>query len=267
MASDPTDRAYLRGEQYATGANLSARIALHQRFRVGSISWPEWFFDRLRFPATARILELGCGTGMFWQEMADRLSTGWTLLLTDFSEGMVREAAAATSGLPCGVAVTVAEAGAIPLADRSVDAVVASHMLYHVPDRERALQDIHRVLAPNGALYAATIGETHLHQLRDVVASFASDARPLHAVTHRFSAENGGAQLRKLFADVDEEVLEGELHVTEAQAIADYVRSMATGRRLGEEAIAGITARVQEEIDRHGAFVLDTRNALFTCRP
>jgi ubiquinone/menaquinone biosynthesis C-methylase UbiE len=61
----------------------------------------------------------------------------------------------------------VADAAWIPLADGSMDAVIANHMLYHVSDRRRALAEIHRLLRPGGRLYATTNGLGHMAELRE----------------------------------------------------------------------------------------------------
>ena len=58
----------------------------------------------------------------------------------------------------------------------------------------------------------------------------------------------------------------GQLRVTEANAVVEYIRSTGVGRRLGAEDLERIRLAVQGEIDGLGAFVLDTRSALFTCR-
>src|SRR5438105_6377725 len=116
---DPTDAAHLRTGQYATGANLSARIALHTRFSTASVPFPRWLLERMAIPAGTRVLELGCGTGAFWRDVSDGVASDWTLVLTDFSEGMVRETREITATLACRVRVAVADAGALPFADGS----------------------------------------------------------------------------------------------------------------------------------------------------
>src|SRR5205814_6489803 len=65
--------------------------SLHRRFTTAEVPLPVWLFERMAIPADGRVLELGCGTGDYWQEVADRVPPDWRLTLTDFSEGMVRE--------------------------------------------------------------------------------------------------------------------------------------------------------------------------------
>ena len=64
------------------------------------------------------------------------------------------------------LAYAVADVQALPFADERFEAVIANQVLYHVPDRERAMSEIRRVLRPGGRLYAATLGHNYLHELR-----------------------------------------------------------------------------------------------------
>src|SRR4051794_3247217 len=139
-----TDQRYLRGEQYRDSGNLRARMTIHERFSINRRGWHRWVFDQVDLPAGARVLELGCGPGRLWQENADRLPPAWRLTLTDYSPGMAREAREGLrTGLPPGaLTVLVADAQSLPCPDRAFDAVIANHMLYHVPDRARAYAEV-----------------------------------------------------------------------------------------------------------------------------
>jgi SAM-dependent methyltransferase len=153
-------------EQYATDANLRARIELHERFSTSPLSYPRWVFDGYDFGAEADVLEVGCGNGLIWRENLDRIPDGWRLMLTDLSPGMVETVRNAFGDR---AEYAVADAQELPFADGSFDAVIANHMLFHVPDRPRALAEIARVLRPGAAFRATTIGLDHLRRLRELV--------------------------------------------------------------------------------------------------
>jgi SAM-dependent methyltransferase len=57
----------------------------------------------------------------------------------------------------------VADAHEIPLASASVDAVVVQAVLEHVIDADRVVAEIHRVLRPDGLVYAETPFMQHVH--------------------------------------------------------------------------------------------------------
>ncbi|MHB9288597.1 class I SAM-dependent methyltransferase [Halobacteriales archaeon Cl-PHB] len=219
---DDAERAAL-ATQYADAENLDARIQLHMDHEVADRDWWPWVFDRYdAIPEDATVLEVGGGTGLLWQENADRVSEGWDLLLTDFSPGMAGEGRenVTEAGVDAPFAVTAAEA--LPLPDESVDAVVANHMLYHV-DRETALPELHRVLRPGGRLYATTNGEANMEELYDLLRA-TTDYEPVAAAN--FSLENGPAQLEGVFDDVARFDREAKLVVPALEPLVAYTASL-----------------------------------------
>jgi len=163
-----TDQQYLKTDQYRDSSNLDARAVLHQRFRTNSYGWFRWVFDTLlKPPEHARILELGCGHGLLWKENITRIPAGWNITLSDLSSGMLD--AAWRNLVVSGRAFQFKEidAQSIPFEDESFDAVIANHMLYHVPDHPKTIMEIKRVLKPGGRLIATTVGENHMREMMD----------------------------------------------------------------------------------------------------
>ncbi len=142
-------------DQYGDASNLNARIALHERFSANAYGWPRWVFDQLDLPDESHLLEIGCGAGGLWADNLDRIPAGWEITLTDASPGMLAEAQRNLS-IQRRFAFRLADAQKLPFEDGAFDAVIANHMLYHVPDRPRAFSEIARVLRDGGTLYAAT---------------------------------------------------------------------------------------------------------------
>ena len=159
----------LRAEQYRDASNLNARIALHELFSTNPHALPLWIFDQLEPPDDASILEIGCGTGNLWAENTKRIPEGWQITLTDASPGMICEAQQRLSGSHS-FRFQVANAQELPFADESFDAVIAAHMLYHVPDRDNAFSDTKTWWAP------VRCDQRHQTHVRD--GSNAPDAGP-----------------------------------------------------------------------------------------
>src|SRR5438105_2142677 len=88
-----TEKEFVQ-QQYATSANLDARIALHEQYSTATQGFHDWLFDRVHLPANARILEIGCGSGAMWKYVAARVPSTWRLTLTDYSFGMATQARA-----------------------------------------------------------------------------------------------------------------------------------------------------------------------------
>jgi SAM-dependent methyltransferase len=242
-------------EQYATDANLRARINLHQRFSTAKEDWHRWLFDRVAPHPGARILEVGCGPAEFWKRNLERIDPTWRLTLTDLSPGMI-EAAREVLGDRADYAV--ADAQELPFADESFDVVLASHMLYHVPDRPRAFAEIRRVLVPGGLLHAAANGSGHMRQLDELVADDWDFSR--HGLA--FGLESGVPQLEPFFVDISEERFGGGLEVTELEPLVAYVNSASTFHGDLER----IRGAARETLERDGVFRIDTHAGVLHAR-
>src|SRR5258708_40234221 len=209
--------------QYATSANLAARIALHQRCSTNPYGLQRWVFDRLELVAREKVLEIACGTGSLWRENLDRLPPGLRLFLSDLSMSMLE-----TTGKVLDYAGPAARFIAcalpdLPFEDESFDLVVANHMLYHVADRPRGLGEIRRVLRPGGSLFAATSGVKHLDEIKGLMRALGIDAADVSA---SFTLENGEDQLRPVFGDIRRDVYADSLRVTDPELLMDYIASV-----------------------------------------
>jgi len=115
---------------------------------MGYFDWheqPGYFRDVTRhFPADARLLDVGCGTGWLADHFADY--TG-----VDGSSDAVATAQARGRNV---LHHDVAEP--LPFADASFDAVVMKDLLEHVPDPVALVREVRRVLRPGGRVFASS---------------------------------------------------------------------------------------------------------------
>jgi SAM-dependent methyltransferase len=237
-----SDPEYVR-RQYRNPSNLNARIALHERFSTNPYGLPRWIFDQFDLPGQSRILEVGSGPGHLWADNLDGLPEGWSITLTDSSPGMVAEAEARL-GSDRRFEFRIADARKIPFEDGRFDAVVANHMLYHVPDRPRALTEISRVLRAQGTLYAATNGKK-THSEMGWMQRVLDPSRPTDEYFREpleFSLENGAEQLSPWFPEVTLRRYEDALVVTEARPLVEYLLS-------GSAADSGVQGSSADEFD------------------
>ncbi len=256
-----TDPKYLVNSQYRDAANLNARIALHTRFATDAYPWQRWVFDQLALPAGARVLELGSGPGRLWIENADRLPPDWEITLSDLSPGMVAEAQANLATAGRSFQLEQIDAQAIPFPAADFDAVIANHMLYHVPDRTRALAEIRRVLRPGGQLYATTVGQRHMAELADLVRPYSVEmGLGADMAQAQFTVQSGGAELARFFDLIECRVRENTLSVTEIEPLLAYA---ASGGDLTAAQEPLLRAEVQRRIAADGAERITTETGLF----
>ena len=117
-----------------------------------------------------RVLELACGTGQLSFPLAPFVKS---YVATDFSEAMINEAKKLKA--PDNLEFFVEDAGKLSYSDDSFDAVIISNALHIMPQPEKALSEIKRVLKKDGVLFAPTFtnGSGMLFKLRTSVMSLA----------------------------------------------------------------------------------------------
>jgi ubiquinone/menaquinone biosynthesis C-methylase UbiE len=103
--------------------------------------------DRVGIRPGERVLELGLGPGAFTVEATRRTEPGGTLVAVDIQPKMIAavERKVRAAGLT-NVETHVASAYDLPLEDESVDRAFLVTVLPEIPDRGRALAELHRVL-------------------------------------------------------------------------------------------------------------------------
>lgn len=253
-----TNQAYLLDQQYKNAANLNARVQLHERFSTNPYNWFCWVFDQYDLPESCRILELGCGPAEIWRKNQQRIPQGWQITLSDFSAGMLAQARqnlADTRPFD----FRVVDAQSIPFDDALFDAVIANHMLYHVPDRPRALREIRRVLKPGGQFFATTNGEKNMVELMELPARFDPEhAVDSFAMTNEFTLESGLGQLQAIFDQVSMRRYPDSLRLTEAAPIVAYIQSTVRfGSTIRQ---ADFLAFVEQELERNHGVIAVTKD-------
>ena len=207
------DPQYVR-EQYATENGLAARASLY--LYGGGPDARGVIVEELDRLAPHRVLEVGCG----WGELAERIESevGCEVVATDLSERMVELARER------GLEARIADVQELPFSDGAFDAVVAAWMLYHVPDLERGLAEIARVLRPGGSLIAATNAQRDFHELWALVG------RGLATRQLTFRSENGEEHLSRHFLSVRRHDLVAPVTFADPDIMRRYVGSSGLDR-------------------------------------
>ena len=198
--------------EYASERGLEGRRAAY-RYAVGPDA-RQIAFDAVAEISPRRVLEVGCGPGEFSARIRDEL--GAEVVAVDSSPRMVELARRR------GLDARLGDVQALELADGEFDCAVAAWMLYHVPDVDRALRELARVLVPGGRLVAVTNAPDHLRELRELL-----DLRR-RAAAYPFSGANGEALLRRRFARVETRDGAGTIDFPSRDEVMRYVESSRT---------------------------------------
>lgn len=207
--------------QYKNSNGLSTRISIHDKYSTNKMGLHNWYFTVMKLEDGIRVLELGAGNAAMWINHKEEISRFSQLVLSDMSEGMLSEARERLGELP-NVDYKVIDIQDIPYEDNSFDIVIANCMLYHVPDINKAVAEVRRVLKPSGYFYAGTSGHNGI--LETVVKYLNQDI----SYSNSFSLENGGEKLTPFFSNVEIERYKDSLEVTNIDDLMDYIYSGIT---------------------------------------
>jgi len=213
-------------DAYRTPDRLKARIALYERYPSRAGDFHRWLFSNTPAVQDARVLEVGAGTSRLWSANADRVPPGWRLTLTDISEGMVEASKRVAAEAGLSAQVLQADVQDLPFGAAAFDIALANHMLYHVPDLDRGLAELRRVLAPGGTLFAATNGERHMAGLKELPGPLTDVAEVQPTAPLKFTLENGAEQLREHFGHVEALRRDEVLLVDDEDVVLGYLRSL-----------------------------------------
>jgi ubiquinone/menaquinone biosynthesis C-methylase UbiE len=126
----------------------------------------------------SRVLDLGCGTGLFTEEMARQVGPQGKVHGVDLQTAMLDRAVERLRAANLRDRVSFHHSGAyrLPLADASIDAAILIATLCEIPNKLLALGELHRVLRPGARL---AISEEMAHPAYvppPVVKSWLTDA-------------------------------------------------------------------------------------------
>jgi ubiquinone/menaquinone biosynthesis C-methylase UbiE len=243
------DKAQVRDTLYGDPAKLSARADLQRRFSVNPVSIADWELGLVDLSHVQHALDAGCGTGTFLLPLARRLvPQGATVIGLDLAEGTLGQARVRVQTEDLPVACILSDVEALPFADGVFDLVLANYMLYHVPDLDRAIAELRRILRPGGTLLAATNGQGHMSELwqlqeqalfrlglpPQMVADLIARARAAAALSFRL--DNGAECLRRSFTEVRLAHYHDELNVTEVEPLVAYQFSRLAMEQMLEDA-------------------------------
>ena len=258
------DQTYLLNEQYKDATNLDARIRLHLLFSTNKYGWQRWCFDQYTLPADVHVLEIGCGPAHLWTTNIDRVPSGWRITLSDFSSGMLEQARRNLGNHAAMFRFEIADAQQLPFEADTFAAVIANHMLYHVPDRSQALSEMQRVLKPGGVVYLATNGLSHLRELYELEKRFdpTIDFGWSKTAHESFSLDEGGPEIECFFQNVRVVRYEDALNITQAEPLVSYILSMMATPVL-QQRWAGLQRFIEHELKRQGVIHITKESGMF----
>jgi SAM-dependent methyltransferase len=210
------------------------------------------FLDDIAFPAEARVLEVGCGTGVLTRPLARQPGVGSVVGVdpAPFLLAKARELAADLAN----VAFEEADGRSLPFDDAAFDVVVFDSTLSHVPGPERAVAEAYRVLRAGGWLavfdgdYATTTVALGDHDpLQVCVNAMMANSVTDRSVVRRLPelVRGCGFQIAGFRSHGYVEAGEGSYMLTIVDRGADLLRGFG---QIGEETAAALKAEARRRV-------------------
>ena len=249
----------------ATFRSYSGSAAeLYQSFFVPTIAVP--VSGELLLAATLRpgerVVDIACGTGPVTRTAAEQVGSTGAVTGIDIAPDMIEVA----QSIPAGGAPIgwhVADATSLPLPDGSCDVALCQMGLMFIDDRDAALAEVRRVLAPGGRVVINTPGAIQPRfaeveramsdQLDPSLGAFVSVVFSLH------DCEDLAALLRGAgFADVSSRIYTTRLELPEpATFLWSYINLTPLGPLVAERPEAARDAMERQVVDAWGPHVVE----------
>ena len=262
--------------QYQDPSHLQSRVNVYaylypEHPLPKGVTFEDWVLDHLDWTGGESALDIGCGPGGFLSAISLRARR---VMGFDLSLGML---ARARNGISEGhVHLAAADIQALPLVSDSVDVVVAAFMLYHVPNLDRALQELSRVLQSGGTILGVTNGPGDKAEIRQ---AWQEAGRRIIGHTFNvphwsdnFNLDNGPTVLGEAFDVVAVDRTRGTFEFPDPGPVLAWVQSLRPGLE-GEiedatwtDVMGELRRVVAHEIDVHGIFAAAKDSGLVIAR-
>jgi SAM-dependent methyltransferase len=253
-------------QQYSDSQKLAARARINSKYTIAEIGWFPWVASQLPLRSGDRVLDVGCGPGWFWAATASIWPEKLDLTLADLSPGMVQEAVERCRTLPFGsVRGQQADASVLPFEEGSFDAVIAMHMLYHLPDPAKGIAEMFRVLKPGGSLMVTTNGAGNMRKMYELTTVFGSP--PSDPAAAAFGFDTAEFLMRAQFGNVTMAQHPARLRITEPEDVFLALTSYPPGDSASEPQLAEFRKAIAHAFEQgNGVLEVEKQVGLFISR-
>lgn len=211
---------------YATERNLRVHEETQAKYAVPAVDFVRWTLDTIAWAGDEVVLDIGPGRGRHYARLM-QAQPALTYFALDLSPNMLLNHPCASDRLALGDAMR------LPYSDDSFDIVMANHVLYHLADVDAGLDEIKRVLKPDGRVLAATDSLQNLIQLQMLIhranvflSSNGAKVKPPPLPCEAFALENGTRILARHFYAVVRHDLPCQLVFDDIEPALQYLDSM-----------------------------------------
>ncbi|MFX1501429.1 MAG: class I SAM-dependent methyltransferase [Promethearchaeota archaeon] len=260
-------------QQYETHQNLNDRMNLWS-YGTNPESLQKWIFNKIQLQEHERVLELGCGTGQLWLDNFRKVPSTCSIILSDFSKNMLDKAKKNLQPLNLPIKFEIIDAENIPFPNEVFDIVIGCHMLYHVPNIEKTLISISRILKPSGKFISTTVSQKHMQELTDFLSSFGLDKEEFDFFSKKldyfteFRNETGMEVLKPFFESIEFYEYINPVNITSIAPLMRYIESLFLKEHYPDfqKIKPEIEEAIKKIIDKKSKFLITGMTGLFEAK-
>lgn len=216
--------------QYQTEDNLRERQAFYEN-KLGQ-DGSDYFlrlFDNIPNKEAQVILDQGCGNGRLWVDNIARVPPSWKVCLMDQSAAMIDSCRKILNNK---VEYFIGNIENLPFDDDTFDLVICFYVLYHVSNLDLALNEVRRVLKPEGEFHVITVsGQDDVKFEELVVPTLSETARTdylsVKEITKSFSVENSREKLSHYFNIFSFDITEKNIQLQSPKDVLTKIKTFS----------------------------------------
>lgn len=208
---------------------LDIKQIVHNRFRTNPASMVDHMLGILKLSGREALLDLGCGNGFVLEHIRPYMAEGEIVGL-DVSPAVLKAAAERLRGVVTKCRWILGSADDLGmLQSETFDRVMANYMMHYVPDLDRCLSEVARVMRRDGTFMLTTDRPDSMVEMYDVhFSALRSMGAPeyLFKATPkgRISLDNGHEKLSRHFPNVEIVSWQDQLRFSESDPFIEFYR-------------------------------------------
>lgn len=256
--------------EYKDDSNLKKRKIIFS-IAIPKIDIIEEVSKCIDFQNTKNILDIGCGNGDLLIYMRKQGFSG-ELVGMDISEGIMKPGIDQSKKEKLNINFETGTAEKLRFSDETFDVITAKHMIYHVPNMQKCVDEAYRCLKKDG-IFIVTLNSGSTRPLLNKTIAEASKKAGLDRISHerRLTTEMF-PQLSKKFSYVEFKEFKNEIIMEDPKIYIDYLgacRNLLNRVVTYEEwsKILKESEKILEEIiNKDGKIVEKNSFGIFICK-
>ena len=266
------NKDYLKEQQYKTTKYLEARIKIHS-FTENKQSFHQWLFEKYNFSKLInkkiKILDVACGTGVFWKQNAKKMGNiDYELTMTDFANSMLEKSKNNLEGTDIKPNYELAEIEKLEKYKSKFDIVLCHNAVYHAEDKNLGLENLKNCLNNNRDSFVGltTNSEKHMLNVYEIGRNLDKNF-PTDRIIDSFTEEVADTMLPKYFK-YEKKIEEEELRVNDWSILMGFVASGVAPRgiKLVDSFYDDYNKIYEAEIEKKKYFSIIKRSPLYICK-